>query len=73
MHKAIFNSHRFSFEAYGETEKVAIASLKVGLTNHAKQYDIELDWWHKYQDDFYTIEIQCGSCYRDNGEKIPQY
>ena len=73
MFKALFDSRNFSFEAYGETEKVAIDSLKVGLTNHAKQYDIECDWWHKYDGDFYTIEIHCGSCYRDNGEKIPQY
>jgi hypothetical protein len=73
MFKALFDSRNFSFEAYGETEKVAIASLKVGLTNHAKQYDIEPDWWKQYEGDIFTVEIALGSCYRDNGEKIPQY
>ena len=73
MYKAMFDSRNFSFEAYGETEEVAIASLKVGLTNHAKQYRIEPDWWEVYSGDIFAIEIECGSCYRDNGEKIPQY
>lgn len=72
MYKANFESSRFSFEAYGETEKVAIASLKLGLVRHAKQYGIEPDWWVKYEGDINTIEIECGSCYRDY-EKIGQY
>lgn len=72
MYKSLFQSTHFSFEAYGETEKVAIASLKLGLTNHAKQYGIESDWWHECEGDIYTVEIHCGSCYRDN-DIIPQY
>lgn len=72
MYKATFESFRFSFEAYGETEKVAIASLKLGLNRHAKQYGIESDWWHEYQGDINTMEIECGSCYRDY-DKIEQY
>jgi hypothetical protein len=72
MYKSLFQSTHFSFEAYGETEKVAIASLKLGLTNHAKQYQIEPDWWHECEGDIYTVEISLGSCYRDN-DKIPQY
>jgi hypothetical protein len=72
MFKANYQSRNFSFEAYGETEKVAIASLKLGLKNHAKQYDIPPNWWKEYGEEIYTNEIALGSSYRDN-EKIPQY
>lgn len=72
MYKAIYDSRNFTFEAYGETEKVAIASMKVGLRNHAKQYGIELDWFEPYIGDIYTVEFALGSCYRDS-EKINQY
>ena len=72
MYKALFQSTHFSFEAYGETKAVAIASLKLGLTRHAKQYEIEPDWWSDCEGDIYTVEIELGSCYRDN-DKIPQY
>jgi hypothetical protein len=72
MYKAMFDSRNFSFEAYGETEQVAINSLKLGLVRHAKQYDIEPDWWEIYGGDIFTTEIHCGSCYRDN-ELIKQY
>jgi hypothetical protein len=71
MYKAIFDSWNFSFEAYHENEILAIEHLKLGLNNHAKQYNLENDWWHEYQGDIYAVEIKLGtpsfnSCYRDN-------
>jgi hypothetical protein len=71
MYRATFISSNFTFEAFGETKQVAIASLELGLHRHAKQYDIDPDWWKEFSGDLYTTEIHCGSCYRDN-EKIPQ-
>jgi hypothetical protein len=72
MYKATFQSTHFTFEAYGETEKVALASIKVGLSRHGAEYGIEPDWWHECEGDIYTFEITLGSCYRDN-EQIKQY
>lgn len=68
MYKARFESWRFDFTAYGKTKDEAIAALKKGLDTHAKQYDIEPDWWHDYECDIYAIEIKLGECYRDNEE-----
>jgi len=72
MFKASFKAVNYSFEAYGETEDVAIASLKLGLRNHAKENDFDSEWWQIYKHKFSTAEISLGSCYRDN-EQIPQY
>ena len=71
FYKAMFDSRNFQFEAYGENETLAREHLKKGLRNHAKQYQIQNDWWHEYGGDIYVIEIQIGSpsfnsCYRDN-------
>ena len=66
FYKARFESWRFDFTAYGPTQAEAIATLKKGLTHHAKQYDIEADWWHDYECDIYAIEVGFGGCYRDN-------
>ena len=71
MYKAMYDSRNFSFEAYHDNEILAIEHLKLGLNNHAKQYNIESDWWHEYAGDIYTVEIHLGtpsfnSCYRDN-------
>jgi hypothetical protein len=71
IYKAIFDSRNFSFEAYGETETLAIEHLKRGLNNHAKQYGLEKNWWHEYGGDICAYEIKIGtpafnSCYRDN-------
>lgn len=67
MYKATFDS----FEAYGETETVALAVLKLGLHRHAKQYNLDADWWHEYADEIHTSEFHCGSCYQDQ-KSIPQ-
>jgi len=71
MFKAKLDSYNFTFEAYHENEILAQEHLKLGLNNHAKQYDLPLDWWHDLGGDIYTVEINLGtpsfnSCYRDN-------
>ena len=71
MFKAKLESYNFTFEAYHENEILAKEHLKLGLNNHAKQYDLPLDWWHDLGGDIYTVEIKLGtpsfnSCYRDN-------
>ena len=71
FYKAILDSRRFHFEAYAINETLAKEHLKLGLNNHAKDYQMPLDWWHEYGGDIYTIEIKLGSnsfnsCYRDD-------
>jgi hypothetical protein len=71
LYKAIFDSWNFQFEAYAENETLAREHLKLGLNNHAKQYQLPNDWWHEYGGDIYVVEIEIGrpdfnSCYRDN-------
>ncbi len=70
FYKAIFDSWNFQFEAYAENETLAREHLKLGLNNHAKQYQLPNDWWHELGNDIYTKEIEIGSpsfnsCYRD--------
>jgi hypothetical protein len=71
MYKAKLDTWNFSFEAYHDNKILAIEHLKLGLNNHAKQYNLLNDWWHDFAGDIYTVEIQLGnpsfnSCYRDN-------
>jgi hypothetical protein len=71
FYKAIFDSRRFQFEAYAINPTLAKEHLKLGLNNHAKQYEMPNDWWHEYGGDIYVVEIEIGrpdfnSCYRDN-------
>ena len=71
FYKAKLDSWNFCFEAYHENEILAIEHLKLGLRNHAKQYNLLNDWWHDFKGDIYTIEIKLGSnsfnsCYRDD-------
>lgn len=71
FYKAILDSRRFQFEAYAENPTLAKEHLKKGLNNHAKDYQMPLDWWHEYGGDIYVVEIEIGrpdfnSCYRDN-------
>jgi|TARA_R110000868_G_scaffold375720_1_gene640399 hypothetical protein len=66
FYQAKFDSWRFSFEAFGKTEKESIETLKKGLENHAIAYNISPDWWCDYEGDIYAIEVGFGGCYRDN-------
>ena len=66
MYIAKFQSPNFSFEAYGNSKDQAIDSIKKGLDIHTKQYDLDHDWWHKWQEDIYVIHVKVGQAYRDN-------
>jgi hypothetical protein len=66
FYRAAFQSQRFDFTAYGQTESDAVAALKKGLDQHAKDYAIDPDWWHECAGDIYAIEVGFGGCYRDN-------
>ena len=58
FYKAKLDSWNFCFESYHENETLAIEHLKLGLRNHAKQYNLLNDWWHDFQGDIYTLEIK---------------
>lgn len=66
MYRATFISSNFTFEAFGRTKQEAISCLELGLSCHAKQYDLDPDWWKEFSGDLYTTEIALGNCYRDN-------
>lgn len=42
---AEYDSRSFSFQAIGATEKSARAALVKGLRDHARQYDLPLNWY----------------------------
>jgi hypothetical protein len=67
---ARLDTHKFSFEAYGTSEDMAVQALHSGLRDHARQYDIPLDWFEEGFEHTLTRFVCCGECYRDN-EKIP--
>jgi hypothetical protein len=66
FYQARFESWRFDFQAFGESEEKAIEALKKGLDQHSISYQIESNWWHDYECDIYTVELEFGGCYRDN-------
>lgn len=66
MIKASYESRNFTFEAYGQTTNHALNALKRGLSNHAKQYGIEDDWW--FEDDIVIQYIKPNQAYRDKEE-----
>jgi len=64
MIKASYQSANFYFEAYGITTNHALNALKRGLSNHAKQYGIEDNWW--FENDIVIRYIEMNKAYRDN-------
>jgi hypothetical protein len=66
MIKASFESPNFTFTAYGQTTAHAVNALKRGLNQHTKDYDLDADWWHKWENDIYTEYIQLNKAYRDS-------
>ena len=65
MIKAQFDTPNFTFEAYGSTTSHAVNALKRGLAQHAADYDLDPDWWHKWEDDIQVIYIEFNKAYRD--------
>lgn len=60
MFQANFETVRYSFVAFGETEKEARDALAEGWRVHAEQAFFIL-----YEDDVSVIEFQLGDCFRD--------
>lgn len=66
---AVGNSSRFSFEALGETETLALTALHKTLRKHGKQYQISTNWWKDESNiDIYVQEIKLNQGYRDRSE-----
>jgi hypothetical protein len=66
MIKATYESPNFTFTAYGQTTAHAVNALKRGLDQHAADYDLDADWWHKYANDITVEHIQLNKAYRDH-------
>jgi hypothetical protein len=68
--RAAYDSRHFSFEAYAFTKEAAINELITGLRLHARQYDLEPDWWEDQrvaaEDQFDVREYELGVAYRDH-------
>lgn len=63
---AVGESRRFSFEALGETEALALTALHKTLRKHGKQYHISINWWKDESNiDIYIQEIKLNQGYRD--------
>jgi hypothetical protein len=66
MIKAWYQSRNFEFTAYGQTTAHAVNALKRGLDQHTKDYDLDPDWWHRFENDIVTEYIQLNRAYRDS-------
>lgn len=65
MIKATYESRNFTFTAYGQTTAHAVNALKRGLDQHTRDYDLDPDWWHRFENDIVTEHIQLNQAYRD--------
>jgi hypothetical protein len=65
MIKATYESRNFTFTAYGQTTAHAVNALKRGLDQHTKDYDLDPDWWHRFENDIVTEYIKLNRAYRD--------
>jgi hypothetical protein len=59
---ASLETQNFNFTAYGTTKDEANLTLQLGLANHAKQYDLDFDWY--FADDIICQEVALGHAYR---------
>ena len=66
MIKATYESPNFTFTAYGQTTAHAVNALKRGLNQHTKDYDLDNDWWKRFENDIYTEYIELNKAYRDS-------
>jgi hypothetical protein len=65
MIKATYESRNFTFTAYGQTTAHAVNALKRGLDQHTRDYDLDPDWWHRFENDIVTEYIKLNRAYRD--------
>ena len=66
MIKATYESANFTFTAYGQTTAHAVNALKRGLNQHTRDYDLDNDWWKRFENDIYTEYIELNKAYRDS-------
>lgn len=66
MIKATYESPNFTFTAYGQTTAHAVNALKRGLNQHTKDFDLDADWWKRFENDIYTEYIELNKAYRDS-------
>lgn len=64
IYKAYYDSRRFNFEAFGETEHEAIEALVIGLKKHTIQYKLNSNWWQYAGIE--VIAFNTGFAYCDN-------
>lgn len=65
MIKATYESPNFTFTAYGQTTAHAVNALKRGLNQHTKDYDLDNDWWKRYENDICIEYIELNKAYRN--------
>ena len=70
IYKALFETPRFIFEAYGETKDDALRALRFGWVRHCGEYDAERQYLDKYWDDVSVVELTLGHCYRDHHDDL---
>jgi len=64
IYLATAHSRNFSFQAIGESERSAKASLLKGLRLHGQQYNLEPTWWKEWAD-IVIQPLTLGEVYRD--------
>lgn len=60
-------SRSFSFSAFATTQEDAKKAIMRAFKIHAKQYNLEPNWW-KENADYWINEMEVGKVYRDNEE-----
>lgn len=64
IYYASAESRNFSFQAIGATYNEAIGTLHKGLKAHAKQYNLEPNWFEEWAD-IRVQELESGITYKD--------
>jgi len=62
-------TRHWDFDAYGETEALALQTLKEGWLTHCTQTHATMTW-DELRDDVCVNEIHTGQCYRDGEELL---
>jgi len=66
IYKGFYDSRNFSFEFFANSKDKALKGIRKVLLSHAKQYDLEKDWF--YKDDIFVHEYKLDVGYRDMQE-----
>lgn len=67
--RARCDTDHFSFEAFGGSEEGAMAAMKRGFAQHARQLSLPANWYLFYEKGIEIEQIEQGAVYRD-GEKL---